>query len=178
MSGFSKSCDEMYNNIIRIRVIANSDSEEDQALKLKVRDIVLENSKTLFNSGCSYDEALYIMDNNIDLLVSSVKSELDNLNFNDSIEAEIRDEYFETRVYDNFTLPAGKYKTLVLTIGEGKGKNWWCVVFPQVCLGACSGELTDTISDESAVFAYNADKYVLRFKTVEIFEKIKKYLEN
>ena len=69
-------------------------------------------------------------------------------------------------------------KTLVFTIGEGAGNNWWCVVFPQVCLGSCSGQLTDTISDESASYAYNADKYVLRFKTVEIFEKIKKYLEN
>ena len=178
MSGFSNSCDEMYDNIIRIRVIANSNSDTDQSLKLIVRDLVLENSKCMLSEECTYDDALCVIDENLDSLVDSVKKSLLNLGYKDAIKAEIRDEFFETRAYDGFSLPAGEYKTLVFTVGDGKGENWWCVVFPQVCLGSCSGSLTDTLSAESALYAYSADKYVMKFKTVEIFEKFKKYLEN
>ena len=82
---------------------------------------------------------------------------------------------YDTREYEDFTLPAGYYRTAVFTIGEGAGKNWWCVIFPRVCVGVCSDKLETTVSKESANVAYQGEKYTVKFKTVEIFEKIKKF---
>lgn len=176
MVGFKDSCNEMYEGIVRIRIIANSDSAEDQALKLKVRDAVLEKSNELFGSESSYEDALKTTSDNLDTLLKTACNVIKDNGYSYGADIEFRDEFFDTRVYDNFTLPAGTYKTAVFTIGEGKGKNWWCVIFPQVCVGACSGKLEDSISSTASDYAYNADEYVIKFKTVEIFEKVKKYL--
>ena len=176
MVGFKASCDEMYDNIIRIRIIANSDSSDDQALKLKIRDAVLEYSSEFFKDAESYDDAIKITNANSEELCRAAQSAVLQNGYDYNVSLEIRDEFFDTRVYDTFTLPAGTYKTAVFTVGEGKGENWWCVIFPQVCVGACSGRLEDSVSDKSSQYAYNADNYVIKFKTVEIFEKVKKYL--
>lgn len=174
MTAFADSCEDMYENIIRIRIIANSDSEEDQRLKIKVRDAVLDYSQEIFSGIDSYDEAVSISENNIDKLRDKACETVLKNGYNYSVGLEMRPETFDTRKYDNFTLPAGRYETLVFTIGEGKGENWWCVMFPQVCVGACSGRLTDTVTATSAQYAENADRYVLKFKVVELFEKIRK----
>lgn len=171
MSGFSASCRDMYENIIRIRIIANSDSEEDQNLKLKVRDAVLENTKILFEDADSYNEAVTIAQNNLEFIRLVAEKEIRAEGFDYSVSLALKDEYFDTREYDSFTLPAGVYETLVFTIGEGEGQNWWCVLFPQVCVGSCSGKLTDSISENSAKHAEEAPKYELKFKVVEIFQK-------
>ena len=176
MVGFKSSCDEMYDNIIRIRIIANSDSAEDQALKIKIRDDVLSASKNLFGKANSYDDAVRLTSDNLDLLLNIAQNTVYQNNYNYDVKIELRDEFFDTRVYDGFTLPAGTYKTAVFTVGAGEGENWWCVIFPQVCVGACSGKLEDTISNESSNYAYNAENYTVKFKMVEIFEKVKKYL--
>ena len=96
--------------------------------------------------------------------------------FDYSVSVNVGENYFENREYDTFTLPAGEYESLNIIIDKGNGKNWWCVIFPQVCVGACSGSLNDSVSDSASDFAYNAENYVVKFKTVEIFEKVKKYL--
>ena len=176
MTGFADSCKDMYNNIVRIRIIANSDSCEDQTLKLKVRDGILEYSKNAFAYADSYDDAIKISNQNLDLFRQEAERIVNESGYNYPIGLRLGDEYFDTREYEDFTLPAGTYKTLVFTIGEGRGENWWCVMYPQVCVGSCSGELTDTIRDDSAEYAENAPKYVLKFKVVEVFEKIKKIL--
>lgn len=176
MVGFKNSCDEMYDNIIRIRIIANSDSEEDQALKIKIRDAVLEYSSEFFTDAVSYEDAVRITNDNAEELLKVAQDVVRDNGYSYEVKLEFRDEFFDTRVYDEFTLPAGTYKTAVFTVGEGEGENWWCVIFPQVCVGACSGKLEDTVSSRSSGYAYNAKKYVVKFKTVEIFEKVKKYL--
>lgn len=177
MVGFSSACDEMYDNIIRIRILANSDSESDQELKIKVRDAVLEKSKSMFGEVNTYEDALAVTDKNLEVLREVAQKTVCEEGYSYPVRIDLKEEFFDTREYDNFTLPAGKYKTAVFTLGEGKGKNWWCVIFPQVCVGACSGRLEDTLSTETANKAYNSKKYTVRFQTVEIFENIKKYLE-
>ncbi len=176
LTGFADSCEDMYRNIVRIRIIANSDSQEDQALKLKVRDGILEYSSDIFAKAETYEDAVYIADTNIDSIREQAQSIIYKNDFDYTVSLRMGEEYFDTREYEDFTLPAGTYETLVFTIGEGKGENWWCVMFPQVCVGACSGELTDTVRDDSAEYANNAPKYVLKFKAVEIFQKIKNFL--
>ena len=175
MLSFSASCEEMYENIVRIRIIANSDSEEDQNLKIKVRDAILESSSSLFDDDADYDEVILIAKNNIDCFLKVANNTIKNNGFDYSASAEIRQEFFDTKVYENFTLPSGNYETLVVTLGEGKGENWWCVMFPSVCVGACSATLEDSISENAAEKAYNPEKYVAKFKIVEIYEGIKNF---
>ncbi len=175
MVGFQNACGEMQENIIRIRIIANSDSAEDQDLKLDIRDAVLEGSRELFGGIDSYDDAVEITENKLDTLLKFAEDEIHDQGYDYGVSLDFRDEFFETRVYDDFTLPAGYYKTAVFTVGEGKGQNWWCVIYPQVCVGACSSRLNDGVSDSSAELAYSGKKYVAKFRAVEIYEKIKKY---
>ena len=175
MVGFSNSCDEMYNNIVRIRILANSDSSDDQQLKINIRDAVLNESKHIFSEIDTYDEAIAVTEDNLDALLECAQNKVMELGYDYPVGVSLRDEYFDTRVYDEFTLPAGTYKTVVFTIGEGKGENWWCVIFPQVCVGSCSSRLTDAISDDSSKYAYNSENYQVKFKTVEIYQKVKNY---
>ena len=86
--------------------------------------------------------------------------------------------HFDTREYDDFTLPAGTYKSLIIDLGAAEGKNWWCVVFPCVCVPTASdANLSDSVSYDAASTAQNASKYEIKFKTVEIYEKFKKYFK-
>lgn len=177
MCGFKSSCDEMYHSLIRIRILANSDSKEDQELKLAVRDAVLASSKEVLGEAESYDEAVLIAKSSLNEIKATALECVRENGFDYDVSVAFKNEFFDTRVYDDFTLSAGNYKTAVIYIGNGEGKNWWCVMFPQVCVGACSGRLEDTLSKESANIAYEPDKYVIKFKTVEIFENIKKVLD-
>lgn len=174
MVSFSASCENMYKNIVRIRIIANSDTSEDQTLKISVRDAVLEESKEIFPYNADYDEVISLANENLDLILNAAKKKVKECGFDYPVLAEIKEEFFDTRVYDNFTLPSGNYQTLVITIGEGKGENWWCVMFPSVCVGACSARLEDSINETSAEMAYNGERYVAKFKIIEIYEDIKK----
>ena len=91
-------------------------------------------------------------------------------------EASVGDSYFETREYEDFTLPAGNYRSLIIRLGSAEGKNWWCVVFPGVCVPAASdARLSDSTCEESASIAEHPKKYEIRFKAVEIYEDIKKF---
>ncbi len=171
MSGFVGSCQDMYDNIIRVRIIANSDSAQDQALKLKIRDIILAETKELFTEAESCEEAVEIAQENLDLIQNVAQQTVFDNGYNYEVQLRIDKEYFDTREYDGFTLPAGVYETLIFTVGEGAGENWWCVLFPQVCVGSCSGKLTDSIKESSAEHATKAPKYRLKFKVVEIFQK-------
>ena len=175
MLSFSASCEEMYKNIVRVRIIANSDSKEDQTLKIKVRDAVLEASSEILEDNDSYDDVILKANENLDVFLNAARNVVLENGYDYTVAAEIREELFDTRIYENFTLPSGNYETLVITIGEGKGENWWCVMFPSVCVGACSGKLEDSISQSSAEKAYNPEKYVAKFKIIEIYESAKNF---
>lgn len=173
MVGFSEVCNEMQSNIIRIRILANSDSAEDQKLKLCVRDAILNESQTLFSGVNTYDDAVEVAEVELDEFLSIAERTVRDNGYDYPVTLNFRDEYFDTRHYDTFTLPAGEYKTAVFTIGEGKGQNWWCVIFPRVCVGACSDSLDKTLSDKAVDTARDSQKYVFRFKSLELFERIK-----
>ena len=99
--------------------------------------------------------------------------------FSYGASAEIGNSYFETREYEDFTLPAGNYRSLIIRLGKAQGKNWWCVIFPAVCIPAATdASLSDSASDTSAQIAEHPQKYVMRFKTVEIYEDLKKFLND
>lgn len=174
-SRFEVRCDELRENVLRLHVIANSDSDADQALKLAVRDEILKNSTDIFKDCGDVDSAVLTAESQIETLNQIANSVIQKNGFDYKAAVSVGDSYFDTRVYDDFTLPAGTYKSLIVNLGKGEGKNWWCVVFPCVCVpSAADAQLSDSVSTVAAETAENAPKYIIKFKTAEIYEEIKK----
>lgn len=177
-SGFNTACDDLRENVLRLHIIANSDSELDQQLKLKIRDRILENSEDIFSESNGIDEAVVTAKKSIGEIEKIANDVIKENGFKYTVTACVDDSYFETREYDDFVLPAGTYKSVVVNVGNAKGKNWWCVIFPEICLPACSdARLSDTVSENSAKIAENKPRYEMRFKIVEIYEDLKKKFE-
>ena len=140
---FNRKCENIRNSVFRLHIIANSDSESDQSLKLKVRDGMLELAEELFADANDYIEAKEIAEKNIDILRQNAKETLAENGCNSNVSVTVGKAWFGTREYEDFTLPAGEYDALRIVIGEGSGKNWWCVMFPAVCLPAAKGGIED-----------------------------------
>ncbi len=174
---FEAGCVNISNEVFRLHIPANSDSAEDQALKLKVRDRVLRESEKLFSEAGSKREAERAVADNLQLLADCAADEIAGNGYAYPVKAELCRMYFPTRKYDAFTLPAGCYDSLRITIGEGKGHNWWCVMYPSICLSAASDQ------DERAKEALSDGEYKIvkdqnieyKFKLVEIIEQIKDF---
>lgn len=172
---FDLRCDELRQNVLRLHIIANSDSVEDQDLKLAVRDEILKNSVDIFKECDNLETALNTANLKTEELKDIANGVIKSNGFDYESTVSVGDSYFNTREYDDFTLPAGIYKSLTVKLGNAQGKNWWCVVFPCVCVPSASeASLSDTVSDSAAQTAENASKYTVKFKTVEIYEQIKK----
>ena len=127
--------DAMTDKLIRIHVIANSDREEDQALKLKVRDSVLEAASGFITDCNSKDEAMDAIRDSLCEITSAAIQTVEENGYDYDVRCTISEEEFDERVYDDFTLPAGCYDSLCIRIGDADGKNWWCVCYPSLCLG-------------------------------------------
>ena len=176
---FNVACDDLRTNVLRLHIIANSDSEADQALKLKVRDSILQNSGELFCETENIDAAVAAVNERLADIERLSNGVVKENGFCYKAKAKLCDSYFETREYDDFTLPAGVYKSLTVTLGEGSGKNWWCVIFPEVCLpAAIEVGLSDSVTEESAHFAEDSQRYIMRFWAVEMYEDIKNFFQN
>lgn len=172
---FNAACDDLRENVLRLHIIANSDRNFDQQLKLKIRDAILEDSKDLFNETHNINQAVETVSNNTQRIEDIAENVIVKSGYNYPVNVSVKNSYFETRVYENFTLPAGEYPSLIIKVGEGKGKNWWCVIFPEVCIPtSLNGSLSDSVTDTGCEIAENPQRYIMRFKIVEIYENIKK----
>ena len=174
---FSKQCDNIREKMLRMHVIANSDSKEDQELKLKVRDAVLEEGKELFYGSVTSKEAEKILVPHIKELEKVALETIKNEGFDYKVKITVGEEYFKTRTYDNsVTLPAGYYTAVKVVIGEGQGQNWWCVMFPPMCLPAANAEceLSDVLNTDETDIVTNSEKYKFKFKIVEFLEDLMK----
>lgn len=179
ITAFSNQCDEIRDKMLRMHVVANSDSVEDQNLKLKVRDAVLLKGKEIFDGSVTTEEAEEKIKPQIADLEKTALSVIKNEGFDYDVNITVQKDYFKTRTYDNsVTLPAGYYTAVKVIIGEGNGKNWWCVMFPPMCLPAANAEceIDDVLNSEETNIVSNGNKYKLKFKIIEIYEEfIKKY---
>lgn len=174
---FIQTSERISEDVFRLHILANSDDEEDQQLKLKVRDAVLEKGQSVFTDCSSLDEIIYSCENNIDLFEKTAEECIKENGYNYSVNAYVDKEYFNTREYEEITLPSGIYNALKIEIGEAKGHNWWCVMFPAICLSAVSDNEINHILDDEEIDLINSDsKFEIRFKIVEIYEKIKSSL--
>ena len=179
----SENIDGLKRNIIRFHVIANSDSEDDQALKLKVRDRILKEMGQQFENSSSIDESRKIIESNMDTLKYIVEDEIKKEGKDYIAQVYLGEDDFPTKSYGGITFPAGEYEALKVVIGEGKGKNWWCVMFPPLCFvdithgisGDVQEELKEVLSEDEYELILSDKKphMKLKFKTVEIFEKTK-----
>lgn len=134
-SAFSRDCGEIRDKMLRMHVIANSDEDFDQELKLKVRDAVLAEGKDIFDGSVTADEAKTKILPETDRLRLAALKVIHSEGYDYDVTVDVTEEYFNTRTYDNaVTLPAGYYTAVKVVIGEGKGHNWWCVMFPPMCL--------------------------------------------
>ncbi len=169
MSKFNNSCDKIKGNVLRLHILANSDSEADQNLKLKVRDRILADTGEILSKAGSYDESVEITEKNLPLIIKSAEDEIRKQGYNYTVSADIGYTDFNTRHYDGYTLPAGEYLALNIKIGEGSGRNWWCVMFPSICLSS-SAKLDDKLDDDEIDVITNYDGYKVKFKLVEWYE--------
>ncbi|MBO5106222.1 MAG: stage II sporulation protein R [Clostridia bacterium] len=180
LAGFEAKCNDLKQNILRLHIIANSDSAEDQALKLKIRDELLKKSNGLFETAGNKEQAIKLVNENTDFLKEVAHEVLLKEGKNQPVSISVGKAYFDTRVYDNFTLPAGEYEAVRVLIGKAEGKNWWCVMFPSMCVPAAEKEhkLTEAVNEKSAEIAENAPRYEMRFKIIEWYEAVKNKLKN
>ena len=173
---FEKECDTVRGKIMRLHVIANSDSTYDQTLKLNVRDRILSESESIFKKAGSLEEAEININEGLPKLRECAQKEIAKQGYNYTVSVKAEPSYFPTRTYENVTLPAGYYKSLKVIIGEGKGKNWWCVLFPPMCLPAAEKEedvLSNVLDEKEKQLVLSKPKYEIRFWIVEKFQEIK-----
>lgn len=173
--GAVKTSEHISNKVFRLHILANSDSTYDQNIKLMLKNYILENTQDIIG-GKTLDEAIENAKNNTKEITDMCNEYLKSKGFDYKVKVNVVKEYFKTRVYDDFTLPAGRYNSLKIEIGEGKGHNWWCIVFPSVCLSACTESMGDYLTDDEMSLVSNT--YSPKFKIVEIYESTKEKIEN
>ena len=174
--GFIPSEEDLaiYENTVRLHVIANSDSEHDQSVKLLVRDSVLSELQSLLSQVQSHEDALQIIEENLEHLRTVCNETLEALGEEPTAELYFKQEKYPTRHYENISLPAGVYQSLQIRLGDAEGQNWWCVLFPTLCTSAAKTEealiKTGFTSDQIGVLTNGENpKYKLKFKILEFF---------
>lgn len=172
---FEANCLDLKQNILRLHVVANSDSEFDQQLKLKVRDAVLKESENIFSCAKNKEEAFSIARKNTEKFANAAKKVILKSGKNYAVTVKTENTYFPTKEYENFTLPAGYYDAMCVTLGKGEGHNWWCVLFPEVCLSAAS-DISENLSKNTADTIAEPKKYRIEFKAAEVYNEIKNKL--
>ena len=180
-AGSLRQQDELERKMIRLHVIANSDTEEDQALKLQVRDKVLDRATEILWESEDMTDAAVRLDAALPEIERLAEHETVARGYAYKVSARLEQTEFPEKEYDGFALPSGEYLALRVIIGEGEGQNWWCVVFPPLCMAAAT-ELEQTaidagLGEEDLALITEADQgYVLKFRSVELWESLRQWL--
>nr|WP_317412786.1 stage II sporulation protein R [uncultured Solibaculum sp.] len=180
MANFSGQCQNIRESVFRLHVLANSDSQEDQELKLKVRDRILLESEHLMDGVSDREEAKQIAKQHLPELEAAAQDEIYRQGYDYPVEVRLEKTYFNTRQYDTVTLPAGQYDALRVLIGAGEGHNWWCVMFPPMCLPAAEDpkQIEDVLNPQETDIVEGGQQYEVKFKVVEWFEEIQNCIQN
>lgn len=172
---------ELSRELVRLHVVAESDSSADQSMKLSVRDRVLETAEKLTDGSKSAAEAHARLSAGLGQLSAAAEDVLRENGSSCSVRVSLEDEYFPTTEYDSFSLPAGRYRALRVSIGRAEGHNWWCVVFPQLCtLDTADAQAFSKLGLEEGQIKLitGSDGYVIRFKLIEWAERLMEQLFN
>lgn len=169
------------NAVVRLHVIANSNSDFDQSLKLKVRDRLLAEASDILGTSSSATDALSIANSNSGLIQEIAETEIHRLGFDYPVNVSVGEYPFPTKVYGDIALPSGKYNAVKVEIGEAAGENWWCVMYPPLCFtdGVVATESTkkqlkDNLSSADYTLITQTDSVPVevRFRIVEIFQNL------
>ncbi len=170
-SVFADRCEDVRGEVLRLHIPANSDSAEDQQIKLEIRDMLL----TEFGGSLSDCSDLSSAEKQASLLIPEIERRCNEYlrenGFSYGAKAEIVSMYFTTREYDRLILPAGEYTALRVTLGSGEGHNWWCVIFPELCLPAVSEKAPDNAEEVLDSFG-KPQKITVKFALFELIENI------
>lgn len=169
---FRVRCEDISQKVLRLHVLANSDSEEDQELKLKVRDAILEQSETLFSTSENKEEAMESVEEHKDALEAVARKTILENGYDYPVTVELKEVYFNTRTYGDITMPSGYYDAFQVKIGKAEGKNWWCVLFPSLCVPSATTVQMDEVLSPEEMEIVESDGYAVRFKVVEWYEGI------
>ena len=163
--------------MIRLHVIANSDSDADQSLKLQVRDAVLARATELLAQSADMTDAWSRLEDALPTLEQTASAACGGAY---PVRAELAEAEFPLKEYDGFALPAGRYPALRVIIGAGAGRNWWCVVYPPLCTTACTDmervAIDAGLDGDDVKLIREEDGYVLRFRAVELWQRLRQYL--
>lgn len=182
VGAFAYNCSRVRSDVLRMHVIANSDCSADQQLKLMVRDAVLERGAQLFDGTVTADEARRKIEPHKAELEAAAREVIERAGYDYPVSVNVVNEYFATRCYGSLTMPAGRYTAVKVVIGEGAGRNWWCVIFPSLCVPAT----TDGFADAAAAGGFSDAEiglmtrangaYTVKFRSLELLQALKKYL--
>ena len=179
MRPFAASCSSVREKVLRLHVLADSDSPADQKLKLQVRNAILRESEEIFADAGSREEAVAAATEALPRLKAAGDAALIGAGSGDRVHVELCRMYFTKRIYeDGTTLPAGNYEALRVIVGSGRGKNWWCMLFPKLCLSAASAEenkasLSSVFTEEEVKITTESEKYTVRFFLLDLWEELK-----
>ena len=171
--------EKIYDTVVRLHVLANSDSEEDQALKLRVRNAVLDATSPLVKDCTSQEEAVEILSAHIPDLESAAAKVIAAEGYDYPVTVLLGEEDYPTRTYESCAFPAGTYVSLRVLIGSGEGQNWWCCLFPPLCLSAAAAKQDNedafiqvglTKDQYGIITETGKTKYKVRFKLLEVLE--------
>ncbi|MCH5203011.1 MAG: stage II sporulation protein R [Oscillospiraceae bacterium] len=177
MIPFTSQCENISSELFRLHILANSDSESDQELKLKVRDKILDYTKNLYKASATKSETIKITKDNLDNILSVANEEVKRLGYSYKVNGKITRMFFNTRTYGDYTIPSGTYDALRITIGKGEGHNWWCVMYPSFCLGESTDLQNSTLTDNDKELISDNSGYKIKFQIVEWIEKLKSYFK-
>ena len=174
--------ENLARKMVRLHVIANSDSEEDQALKLQVRDSILDYTAGILEQAENQTEAERRLTSALPEIERLAAEKIDAEGYAYGVTARLEQVAFPHKEYDGFALPAGEYTALRLVIGEGAGQNWWCVVYPPLCMAAAT-DLPETAiaaglsEDDIGLITEEDTGYVLKFRSVELWQQFRQWIE-
>ena len=182
-SSYTKAvCTDIANNVFRLHVIANSDSEEDQNLKYIVRDSILSYVNGILENINNKEDVALTINNHIDEIKNIAQQAVYNEGFTYDVEIEVGNFKFPTKTYGNISLPPGLYDALRVKIGNASGKNWWCVMFPPLCFVDVSSGIVPEDSKELMESNLSSEDYALvsssknitkiKFKVVEVLQNL------
>lgn len=175
-----KDRDQLNRELIRLHVVANSDSREDQAVKLQVRDAINESLRADLEKLGDVEAAKTYLEENLPKIRETANMALEELGFDTEAAVTLCKETFDTRYYDTFSLPAGVYETLRVTIGKGEGKNWWCVTFPTLCVPETSeafeAAATDAGFSSRLSNTLTGEEYRIRFFLLDLLGQVENIL--
>ena len=174
---------EIYDTVVRLHVVANSDSDEDQALKLKVRDAIIEMTGKAVDGCTTQSEAIEAISGIMGEIEQAARRVIESEGFDYEVSVTLGEEYYPTKTYESCAFPEGKYVSLRVLIGDAVGQNWWCCLFPPLCLSASTPEsdkdneeafISVGLSSEQYKVITDTDKpqYRARFKILEVFSRV------